>query len=254
MQGWQEVVAELTKERKDHIIINLVEIKGSAPQEVGSKLIVTDDGYYWGTVGGGKIEAHCISFAKKLLETRSSSVLKTWNLQSDIGMSCGGVVSMYFDANYFSHWTVGIFGAGHISQELCRVMQTWSCQIKVFDTRLEWIEKLPKSQNIEKKLVKDLSQEVLSLPQGSFLLSMTQGHATDLPVLEKACLVADRFSYMGVIGSEVKAIKLKKELKERDIPEKILNQIRCPMGMKFGNNTPPEIAISIAAEILSIRA
>jgi len=251
--GWIQEISQLTQKRQDHVIVTLTQVKGSAPQIVGSKMIVSHQGLVWGTVGGGKLEAHCLSHAHTLLMDSRSSAAKTLNLQRDLNMTCGGEVSLFFDCNYFADWTVAVFGAGHVSQELCRVMSTWSCHIKVFDTRKEWLAKLPSSENIDASLCSDLSAEVDKLPKDTFLICMTQGHATDLPILIRALKISDRFAFVGAIGSEQKARRLRQELHNSDLSDDQIKQLHCPLGLAIGNNTPPEISISIAAQILATK-
>jgi len=77
---WIQEVSKLTNNRTDHIIVTLTDIKGSAPQVVSSKMIVTKEGLQSGTVGGGKIENHCIEFAQNLIKGGKTSTHQTWNL------------------------------------------------------------------------------------------------------------------------------------------------------------------------------
>lgn len=243
----------LHKQRKPFVLVTLVNIKGSAPQVEGAKMLVTCDGLFWGTVGGGKIEAHSIQYAQDLLSESKSAHSQTWNLQKDIGMSCGGEVTMFFDVNQSLKWRVAIFGAGHVAQELCRVLTTWSCQVSVFDTRAEWLERLPSSDNIDKKLCVNMSEEVAALPAGTFLLTITHGHDADLPILVAAFKRASDFSFIGVIGSTIKANKIKISLLEAGAAKEQVNKLVCPMGLPIGNSTPSEIAISIGAQLLAVR-
>ncbi len=254
MTGWLEQLFEIGHSKVNHVIVTLVEIKGSAPQIVGAKMIVTEHGLHFGTVGGGKIEAHCIRLAQEFIQAGVPAQLQTYNLQKDIGMTCGGEVSLFFDTHFFTQWTIAIFGAGHVSQELCRILQTWSCQVKVFDTRQEWLNKLGHSSNIETKLTTDLANEVKFLPQGTFLLSLTQGHSADVPVLEMALKLRERFRFIGVIGSDIKGQRIKSELSALGVAQKALDFLKCPVGLDIGDNTPPEIALSIAAQILIIKS
>lgn len=233
--------------------MTLFQIKGSAPQVLGAKMLVTRHGLYWGTVGGGKIEARCIEHAQEILKTRSPSESRFWNLQKDIGMSCGGEVGLFFDVSLESTWSISIFGAGHISQELCRILQSWSCRVTVYDSRPEWLEKLPCSKNIEKKLSENLAGEVKHLAPGTYLLCMTMGHGTDLPILHEAFQNFDSLGFIGVIGSDVKALKIKKELEQLGVAMDRLHQLASPLGLPIGNNTPCEIAISICALLLANR-
>lgn len=254
MTTWLEHLFELTTQQIDHVEVILVNARGSAPQEVGAKMVVTSEGLRFGTVGGGKIEAHCIQHAQDILKNKAASIMATYNLQKDIGMTCGGEVSIFFDPRYFSKWTVAVFGAGHVAQELCRVMQTWACRVKVYDTRKEWIDKLPRSPNFDIQLTDTLSAQVAELPKGTYLLSLTQGHAADVPVLEAALKNHEHFAFIGVIGSAVKAERIKSELHARHVSDVALSRLQCPIGLDFGDNTPPEIAISIAAQVLMLKS
>lgn len=235
------------------MLVTVTQIKGSAPQIIGAKMLVTRNGLYWGTVGGGKVEAHCIEYAMELLQSKIESHARNWNLQKDIGMSCGGEMTFFFDVQQSTDWHVCIFGAGHIAQELCRVLQRWSCQISVFDTRAEWLERLPSSDNLERNLCEDLKCEVQDLPDNSLLLCMTMGHATDLPILFEAFKVPNKFKMIGVIGSTVKAKKIKKELGDLGVSQEDLNTLISPLGFPIGNNTPSEIAMSICSQLLAKR-
>ncbi len=82
---------------------------------------------------------------------------------------------------------------------------------------------------------------------------MTMGHGTDLPILIKALKQRERFSYLGNIGNDQKALRLKKDLKEAGVPEENLQKFFCPMGENFGSNSPIEISFSIIAQILKTK-
>ena len=120
------------------------------------------------------------------------------------------------------------------------------------DSRPEWLDRLPRSPNVT--IVHSLSPEdiVPTLPARTFLLAMTMGHATDRPVLRRA-LTERNFPYIGVIGSAAKAEILRRELIAEGVPPERASGFHCPVGLDFGTNHPHEIAISIAAQLLSER-
>lgn len=250
-------LAELSERGQAFVMVTLLQIKGSAPQIEGAKMLVTNAGLYWGTVGGGKIEAHCIQHALSLLEKPQPADIrtgmKTWNLQTDIGMSCGGEVTFFFDVSIPNNWPIAVFGAGHVSQMLCRLLSTMECTVHVFDSRPEWLEKIPANTRLTKTLSARPADEVARLPRGCYLLCMTQGHAIDLPILTEAFRRPGHFKMIGAIGSALKAKKLKLELRQAGIAPHIAGQLVSPMGLPIGNNTPAEIAISICSQLLAVR-
>jgi len=93
---------------------------------------------------------------------------------------------------------------------------------------------------------------VLPWDSKGFYIVMTQGHSVDLPILE-SLLQRGLPAYIGVIGSPVKGMKIKKALLERGIPSDYLEFLRCPIGLDLGTNDPAEIAVSVTAELLQCR-
>lgn len=237
----------------DTIAVTLVKTIGSAPQEVGAKMLIGPEGRLEGTVGGGKVEERVIAHGKEMLTSKATHDFKDWNLQTDIKMTCGGVVSFYFEKiNAQAAWKIAIFGAGHVAQEVVRLLVKLDCEVTCVDPRSEWLLKLPESDKLKKIQAETMASVVPTLSPGTFLASMTMGHAFDLPVLLEAYKRHD-IPYMGVIGSESKALVLKNDLKKSGVGQEKIDTLHCPIGEKFGNNTPVEIAFSIVAQLLKCR-
>lgn len=244
------------------VVVTMAGSRGSAPQDPGAKAIVTRDGIYYGTVGGGKIEARCIEEAKKLLTESSlrenpAPVLHTWNLQKDIGMTCGGEASYLFETHHRAHWKIVVFGAGHVAQALARTLLRLRCHLTFVDPRADWMDALPKSPSLDPicmpepaDYVKKLKDEGGKTP---YFVVMTRGHASDMPVLKAILQHFPEAPYLGSIGSEVKAIKIRSELEAAGVAPERVKRLRCPIGLKLGGNDPYEIAISVAAELLQTR-
>jgi xanthine dehydrogenase accessory factor len=233
--------------------VTLAGAQGSVPQEVGAKMLVTAAGRVCGTVGGGRVEDAAIRHAQHLLTNPIDGfAMVEWNLQRDIGMTCGGVVQMAFETFHSKVWTIAVFGAGHVAQALVRVLVPLDCRILVFDTRTEFLAALPAAPNVVCECVEPLQSAVDRIPEHASVVVMTQGHRTDKPILEMI-LKTRSFPYLGVIGSASKAAVLRRELRECGVPAGAGQTFRCPVGLPLGRDTPEEIAISIAAELLQNR-
>jgi xanthine dehydrogenase accessory factor len=252
---WIEL-ARLEEERQPHTLVQLIEVRGSAPQNVGAKMIVLPHGLPIGTVGGGKIEAAAIRYAREILTdnpSREPLIREVeWNLQHDIGMTCGGAVRLLFEARHARPWTVAIFGAGHISQVLIPILLPLPATLLCIDSRSEWLDRLPHAGNLRPIRTQPLEDQINLLPAGTFIVSITQGHTTDLPILSRA-LQQGTFGFLGCIGSEVKGAKLRSELTAQGHPPDLIARLHCPLGLPLGSNHPQEIAISIAAQLLQQR-
>lgn len=232
--------------------VTVVDTLGSAPANRGAKMLVTRDGLEAGTVGGGKIEARAISEALQMLESGEvEPKFQSWNLQTDLGMTCGGVVRLFFEVFGVSRWPIAIFGAGHVAQSLVRTLEPLDCGLTCFDTRADWLDKLPDDPKLRRVLSLDLAGEVAHLPRNSFLALMTMGHATDLPVLRAA--LALEFPYIGVIGSKTKGAALRRTLSQEGFSPENCARFFCPIGLPIGSNQVAEIALSIAAQLLQER-
>jgi xanthine dehydrogenase accessory factor len=250
-----ENLRRVQAEGQDLVVVTLVNVQGAAPQEVGAKIIVSARGLEYGTVGGGKVEQRAVAEAQGLLlDVGSSSHFTQWNLQTDVGMSCGGVVNFFFEVlRLSSPWSVVVFGAGHIAQELVPLLTKLSCQVYCIDPRTEWLGKILPATNLKTICTEDMQAEVDKLPDQSFVVISTMGHGFDFPILLKAMKQRQRFRYVGNIGSEQKAKKLRHELELAGIEKVRLNDFYCPIGENFGKSIPVEIALSIVAQILRVR-
>lgn len=253
MQFIHEKLNELLFSNTPFVMVTLVDVIGGAPQNPGSKMLVTHEGLYAGTVGGGKVEFKAINEAKALLETRSTKTsFVEWNLKKDVGMSCGGIVRIYFEALHSNPWKIAVFGAGHVANALIPHLLALDCQVQCVDPRKEWLSKLPQSRKLKITHTEDMVSEVKHLDPDTFVLLMTMGHSSDLPILLEI-LRTKKFPYLGVIGSRAKAARIKKDIEEANLPPSCKEAFYCPVGLDLGNNHPHEIAISVIAQLLQER-
>ena len=230
--------------------VTLLQVTGSTPADAGAKILVTDNGLDLGTVGGGRIEAKAITLAKQMLSVKLNCQLVDWSLRTDVGMTCGGRVKLFFETTCVKNWPIVVFGAGHVAQALARLLAKLPCHATFIDPRNEWLDRLP--EGVDRILASEPSSEVDSLSSDAFVLCMTKGHRHDLPVLIQLLKSPHRWPYLGVIGSKSKKAVLFKELLEAGVEKERLD-FHCPVGLPIGSNHPMEIAISIAAQLLACR-
>jgi len=230
----------------------VVAIQGSVPVTAGARMLVGREGLLSGTVGGGKLEARVIQEAREMLAGHGGGTrFFSWHLNRDIGMTCGGSVSVFLQLWQSAGPEVHIFGAGHVSQALVRVLIPLPFAVHVYDEREEWLARLP--EGIVSHRTQDLPGSLAGAPDGSFILCITRGHEADRPVLARA-IRENRFGFIGVIGSRAKRAVLERELVSLEslLPEQA-GAFVCPLGLPLGSDEPAEIAISIAAQLLQQR-
>ena len=94
-----QLLGDTLKKKEDAVLVTVVASSGSTPRGAGARMLVTKDGRIGGTIGGGAVEYQCEQRAKDVLDKKSSHVEKFFLHQNeiqDIGMICGGDVSVYF--------------------------------------------------------------------------------------------------------------------------------------------------------------
>ena len=146
-----------------------------------------------------------------------------------------------------------IIGGGHCSLALSQLMSSMDFYIRLYDDRSE-LNTI--QQNIfvhEQHIVKDYGELSSLIPSGNnhFVVIMTVGYRTDYIALK--ALLAKDFKYMGVLGSKKKMEKLFADFQLEDMYQKKLHHVYTPIGISINSHTPEEIAVSIAAEIISVK-
>lgn len=146
-----------------------------------------------------------------------------------------------------------IIGGGHCALAVSELMSKLDFRISIFDDRpeLSTIEKNNFADEI--RIVDDYKTIGEHVPDGDdlYVVVMTLGYASDKVVIKA---LGDRdFKYFGVLGSKAKMATLIKDLKEEGVPAEQLARIRTPIGIPINSRTPEEIAVSIGAEIISVK-
>ncbi|MDH3531405.1 MAG: xanthine dehydrogenase accessory protein XdhC [Gammaproteobacteria bacterium] len=96
MNEWIDELSDLTAAGERVVVVTIAGIRGSAPREVGAKMIVTDSETV-GTIGGGQLEFQCTHIACEMLGNEETPVLRKFPLGTSFGQCCGGVVDILFE-------------------------------------------------------------------------------------------------------------------------------------------------------------
>lgn len=96
MNEWIDELADLTATGERAVVVTVAGIRGSAPREVGAKMLVTAKETF-GTIGGGQLEYQCSRLAFDMLGDEEQAKLRKFPLGSSMGQCCGGVVDILFE-------------------------------------------------------------------------------------------------------------------------------------------------------------
>ena len=232
------------------VLATVIESLGSAPGKPCARMLIKADGSIVGTIGGGAIEKKITDEAIALMRSSESKLLR-YNLE-ELGMSCGGAMSVFLEPLKTAPDLI-IFGAGHIGNALSKIGKMLVFTTIVVDNRPEFAnkERLPWADKVIADDYHKALQELI-FSDTTYLVILTHRHAHDFEILDHC--TKQNFRYLGMIGSRKKVAKAFQQLREKGIDEEILKRIHAPIGIEIGADTPEEIAVAIAAELVAVRS
>jgi xanthine dehydrogenase accessory factor len=247
MWDWISKLDELRRRDQLAVLVTVTKSAGSTPRKQGAKMIVLPDGTFHGTIGGGAVEHHILEDARTCLAEMHSSSAEIPLGQKGEFPACGGTMEMYMEVINHNP-ALYLFGAGHIGQALCQVLEGTPFRIHLIDERDEWINApgIPSSTIRHNCHYSEFIEKANWCDKRSFVAILTFSGTVDQQILEEVLPHSAR--YIGMIGSKNKWDRVQKNLQEKGLD---LSQVTCPIGHDNGGGSPQEIAISIASQLLS---
>lgn len=163
-----------------------------------------------------------------------------------------GETSYYFEP-VSTRGRVYIFGGGHVSLELAPLLSHLGFRVCVFDNREAFArpENFPGAYRVVCGDFHDIFSQV-SVTKDDYAIIMTPGHQADLAVLKQ--VLKTEVQYIGCIGSRKKIAVTSEKLLQAGFTQEDLSRIVSPIGLSILAETPAEIAVSIAGQLISLRA
>jgi xanthine dehydrogenase accessory factor len=250
---FEEIVA-LRRAGRKGALATIVAVRGSIPSFQTAKMLVRDDGSIAGTIGGGCVEAEVWEAARGVIASGKPATLRfdlNQNPKYDTGLVCGGSLEIFVEP-VEPPARLTIFGAGHVGFELYQAARGAKFEVVVVDDREAYAnrERFPEAREV---IAAPYEQACAGLAPGEhdYLLIVTRGHHDDMRVLRWA--VGTEAGYIGMVGSQRKAISIVKELTAEGLAAERLARVHSPAGLDIGSVTPEEIAVSIVAEMIALR-
>jgi xanthine dehydrogenase accessory factor len=164
----------------------------------------------------------------------------------------GGEASVYLELHHPPPEMV-IVGAGHLAQPLCTLGALLGLRVRVLDDRPEFAtgERFPEADEVRRVDFSDPFAGI-GLHPWSHVLLVTRGHRYDFQCLRKVLQHDPLPGYIGMIGSRRRVRATFQYLLQEGFSREVIGQVRAPIGLDLGAETPAEIAVSVAAEIVQI--
>ena len=144
-----------------------------------------------------------------------------------------------------------VVGAGHIAQPMAHLGALLGYRVTVLDDRPDFAtrERFPDAHRLVRADFSDPFAEI-ELHERSHLLLVTRGHKYDYECLIRALRVDPLPAYIGMIGSRRRVRATYVQLVEEGFPRSVIQRIHAPVGLDIGAETPEEIAVAVAAELV----
>ncbi|MBU8933476.1 MAG: XdhC/CoxI family protein [candidate division Zixibacteria bacterium] len=235
------------------VLATIVRTAGPSPRLAGAKMLVFPDGTISGTIGGGTFEKLVIDDCLRLLNTGVNHELKRYAFsqmgKDATGMSCGGEGEVFMEVSSRPKRLL-IFGGGHICNELVRLAAGSEFSVCVIDDRPDILSKY--NEPVTTLTTDSNYQENLpALDRDCYVVIVTRSHKHDEPVL--AQVIEEKCAYIGMIGSKAKVRKMFASLEKSGVDPARLEQVHAPIGLNIKGEGPYEIAVSILAELISVK-
>lgn len=254
-------IARKLSEGEKVALILITEKRGSAPRGPGTKMAIAEDGETIGTIGGGDAERFILNEALKALEEGHPRTVKVSlyrdSLLEDVvktGQLCGGIITVFIDVLKPRNRVI-IVGAGHMARALSRVLSLLGYEILVVDNFPQHAnkDKLPEADRI---IVSDDILSALSgvkLAKNDSIIIVHGDGDLETSVIEYILRNAPYVKYLGLLSGKGKLNYILRKLLEKNIdPQLIIKKLSSPIGLAVGSETPEEIAIAVAAEMLCL--
>ncbi|KAB2657370.1 xanthine dehydrogenase accessory protein XdhC [Brucella tritici] len=268
MPGARDDIRAFLNRRPDSVLVEVTDVKGSAPRDAGAWMLVARD-MIFRTIGGGQLEYMAIDHARKVLlgGRDSPKDVPPMNvpLGPEIGQCCGGRVGLSFrrvsrgltdelvskvDAEIATRPHVYVFGAGHVGDALANALSLTPVRVILVDTREAELMACD-VPGVETCLSAMPEQVVRSAPPGSAFIVLTHDHALDFLIVTEALQRRDAV-YVGMIGSKTKKATFKNWLKREIGSDDLFENLVCPVGGAVVKDKRPEVIAALAAaEVLT---
>lgn len=245
MSALSEELVRISEQGGSAVLATIVEAEGNDQVEAGAKCLIVDGKVKANTVADARIVQAIVRGSVAILNDEKSKLVA-------IEIPDGGKLQVFFEVMLEPPKLI-VVGAGHIAVPLVQIAKVLDFHVTVIDDRLLYAnrERFPAA---DKVLVGDMAQMLkeMRLTPSCYIVLITRGHKYDEPCLRE--ILHSKAKYIGMIGSKrrIKAC-FQRFRDEEKIAEEVIERVYAPIGLDIATETPPEIALSILAEVIKVR-
>jgi xanthine dehydrogenase accessory factor len=228
----------------------VVGVSGSVPTHTGARLAFARHPVHGigtqGSLGHPALDAVAVEqLTAALDDSRARDGIRVLEVT-------GGQVELYVEVRRAIRELI-VVGAGHVAQPMAHMGAMLGYRVTVLDDRPDFAtrERFPDADRLIRADFSDPFADV-TLHERSFLLLVTRGHKYDYECLIRALRADPGPAYIGMIGSRRRVRATYVQLLDDGVDRALLERIHAPVGLDIGAETPEEIAVSVAAELVML--
>lgn len=236
------------------VMVTVVDKKGEGPMPLGGRMLVRQDGSKEGTIGGGAIEREAIRQSLTMFDGSSHAHI-TYDLSGkpskdktsemvQVSMVCGGEVTLFYELSA-PKTRVIVFGGGNVGSALVEKLKGTCLKTILCDPAITDGQAVGTAEALE--MMKPIDMVVIA----------TGTHEIDAEILW-SIMSRCKPNYIGMLASKKKVDEIRRLTVAResadefsDMMNGFFDSLHSPIGLDIGGNSPDEIAISIAAQLLA---
>jgi xanthine dehydrogenase accessory factor len=225
-------------------VVTVIVIGAPLSDAVGRRLLVST-GAAEGSLGSPDADERATGLAREAL---ASGERRTHEIELQ-----GGAWQLYVEPQSPVPYLL-IVGAGHIARPLCRLGALLGFRVTVADDRPEYANRagFPEAAHIQLIDFADPFRAI-DITSDSYIVLVTRGHKYDYDCIQQLLESDVQPAYLGMIGSRRRVRAAFEALLAEGADPQRLRQVHAPIGLDIGSETPEEIALAIAAEIVAVR-
>ena len=211
----------------------------------GARMCVWADAHA-GTLGAAELDDAAVRAGR--------AALAEGRPPGEVRIEAAGLALALFVEPHLPPPSLVIVGAGHVARPLCRLGALLGFRVTVLDDRPEFAtrERFPEAAEVRRADFSDPFRGV-EIGAGSWLVLVTRGHRYDFEALRGVLRRPEPPAYVGMIASRRRTRAALDALARDGIPDERLRAVHAPIGLDVGAETPEEIAVAVAAELVLVR-
>jgi len=232
------------EDRRPVALLTVVAATGELAEAIGNKALTWLDGEPVGRLGLGELESQALADGREALSVGRSRLFEY--------ESAAGTARVFVEVQQRPP-TLLIVGAGHIAVPLCRLGKLLGFRVVVLDDRPAFANpaRFPEADQVIVDYFRPAMRR-FPIDPFTYIVLVTRGHQHDVDCLLE--VLDSPAAYIGMVGSKRRVRAVFQLLAEEQgiLPEKF-DRVYSPIGLDIGAETPEEIAVAIAAEIVKVR-